>query len=128
MPRTLDSLEYGGTLSLAEARLLLTKARRAVEMGESPAKAKAEGKSRSSEALAFGGWADKFFEEADLADSTKAMRRSIYERDLKKTFGRLKLASHNEPGRAPGFSLRACPQFNAPSSCADRAWHIRPAP
>ncbi|MCX7143735.1 MAG: Arm DNA-binding domain-containing protein, partial [Proteobacteria bacterium] len=78
LPRELDSLDYGGTLSLAEARLLLTRARRSVEKGESPARAKAAGKSLSIAALTFGGWADKFFEEADLADSTKAMRRSIY--------------------------------------------------
>lgn len=60
--RTLDDLDYGGIVSLAEARLLLTKARRAVEMDESPAKAKADGKSRTSESLAFGDWSEKYFE------------------------------------------------------------------
>lgn len=89
--RTLDDLEYGGGLSLAEARLLLTRARRSVEVGDSPARAKAEKKTQAAEALTFGGWADKFFAEAELADSTKAMRRSIYERDLKDAFGRLRL-------------------------------------
>jgi len=44
LPRELDELEYGNGLSLAEARLLLTRARRSVEMGQSPAKAKAEKK------------------------------------------------------------------------------------
>jgi hypothetical protein len=46
--RTLDQLDYGSGLSLAEARLLLTRARRSVEMGESPAKAKAEKRNRLS--------------------------------------------------------------------------------
>ena len=48
LSRTLDDLEYGRDLSLAEARLLLTRARRSIEMGESPAKAKAEKKSRTT--------------------------------------------------------------------------------
>lgn len=89
--RELNGLDYGDSLSLSEARLLLTRARGSIELGESPAKAKAEGKSRAIEALSFAGWVEKFFAAADLADSTKAMRRSIYERDVKKAFGRMNL-------------------------------------
>lgn len=68
------------------------------EMGESPAKAKAESKSQNSEALAFGGCAEKYFDDANLAESTKAMRRSIYEWDLKKGFG-----LHQSTRRSTGY-------------------------
>lgn len=120
LAREIESLDYGGTLSLAEARLLLTKARRAVEMGESPAKAKAGGKSRSSEALAFGGWAEKFFEEADLADSTNAMRRAIYARDLKKTFGRMKLEEIT-----PSMLMSLCEKIKKERNAPATAVHVR---
>jgi len=49
VPRSLDVLEYGMGLSLAEARLLLTKAKRALEQGVSPSRAKAEQKAAESE-------------------------------------------------------------------------------
>lgn len=45
----------------------------------------------AAEALTFGAWADKYFAEADLADSIKAMRWSVYVRNLATEFGRLKL-------------------------------------
>lgn len=35
-PRELDELDYGMSLSLAEARLLMTRAHRSIEQGESP--------------------------------------------------------------------------------------------
>ncbi len=37
-PRDLSTLEYGMSLSLAEARLLLSQAKRAIEQGEPPAR------------------------------------------------------------------------------------------
>lgn len=89
--RELDVLDYGMTLSLAEARLLLTRARRSVEQGLSPSRAKVEKRSVAAEALTFAGWAAAYFESADLADSTLAMRKSVYERNLKEPFGRLKM-------------------------------------
>ena len=120
LPRQLNALDYGTSLSLAEARLLLTKARRCVEMGESPAKAKAESKSKSSEALAFGGWAEKYFDEADLAESTKAMRRSIYERDLKKSFGRMKLEEIT-----PSTLMALCEKIKKERDAPATAMHVR---
>src|SRR3954470_24747907 len=42
------------------------------------------------EALTFGKWAEKYFVETALADSTRAMRKSVYERNLASEFGRLK--------------------------------------
>lgn len=96
--RELDELKYGISLTLAEARLLLADARRKVEKGESPSRAKAEKRSQIAESLTFGSWADRYFADkadpnngAKLADSTLAMRRSIYNRDLAGPFGKLKL-------------------------------------
>jgi integrase len=90
-PRSLEELDYGMSLSLAEARQLLARAHRSVEQGESPSRAKVEKRVEAAEALTFGRWAEKYFAEADLADSTKAMRRSVYDRNLAGEFGRLKL-------------------------------------
>lgn len=86
-----EDLDYGMSLSLAEARLLLTRARRSVERGESPSRAKVEKRAEAAEALTFGKWAEKYFAEASLADSTRAMRKSVYDRNLASEFGRLKL-------------------------------------
>jgi integrase len=89
--RPLDTLDFGMSLSLAEARLLLTRARRAVEQGESPSRAKVDQRTKSADALTFGAWATKYFADAPLADSTKAMRKSVYTRNLEAEFGKLKL-------------------------------------
>jgi integrase len=120
LTRQLDELEYGSGLSLAEARLLLTRARRSVEQGESPAKAKAQKKNRLSATLTFAGWAEKFFEEANLADSTKAMRRAIYERDLEKTFGRMKLEEIT-----PSLLLGLCEKIKKDRDAPATAIHVR---
>ena len=90
-PRELSVLDYGMSVTLAEARLLLAKAHRSVELGESPSRAKAEKRAEAAEVLTFGKWAEKYFAEAALAASTKAMRKSIYDRNLSTEFGRLKL-------------------------------------
>ena len=89
--RELDELDYGISLSLAEARLLLTRAHRLVEQGESPSRSKVEKRTEAADALTFGSWAEKYFAEADLAESTRAMRKSVYDRNLADEFGRLKL-------------------------------------
>jgi hypothetical protein len=90
-PRDLDELDYGMSLSLAEARLLMTRAHRSVEQGESPSRSKVEKRTEAADALTFGSWAEKYFAEADLAESTRAMRKSVYDRNLADEFGRLKL-------------------------------------
>ena len=90
-PRALEELDYGMSMTLAEARLLMTRARRSVEGGESPSRDKVGRRVQTAEALTFGSWADKYFAEAKLADSTRAMRKSIYDRNLAAEFGRLKL-------------------------------------
>ncbi len=90
-PREASTLEYGMLVSLAEARLLLANARRAIEQGDSPSRAKVEKRVEANEGVTFGGWAEKYFAEVKLAESTRAMRRAVYDRNLATEFGRLKL-------------------------------------
>ncbi|MBB1629663.1 hypothetical protein A9975_02100 [Cupriavidus sp. UME77] len=87
----MDELNYDMSISLAEARLLLACARRSVEQGESPSRTKVEKRIEATEALTFGEWAEKYFAEVDLAESTRAMRKAVYDRNLADEFGRLKL-------------------------------------
>ncbi|KVZ37354.1 integrase [Burkholderia ubonensis] len=97
--RELDALEYGMDVSLREARSLLDRARRDVERGASPSRAKVEKRTAAAEALTFGGWAESYFtHKADpksgaeqLADSTLAFRRSTYRRVIEPEFGKLRL-------------------------------------
>jgi integrase len=103
-PRDPDALDFGMTVSLAEARSLLAVARRCVERGESPSRTKVEKRQEAAEALTFGGWAEKYFADkadpnngARLADSTLAMRRSVYRRYLQGPFGKLKLDEISAP-------------------------------
>ncbi|WP_406625151.1 tyrosine-type recombinase/integrase [Acidovorax sp. SDU_ACID1] len=118
-PRALDELDYGMSVSLAEARLLLTRAARSVEQGESPSRGKVEKRIKAAEALTFGGWAKKYFEDADLADSTKAMRKSVYDRHLEKEFGRLKLEEIT-----PDILMARCERIKAKGAAAP-AVHAR---
>ena len=89
--RDVAGLDYGVLLSLAEARLLLARAKRSVECGESPSRAKVDKRAEAAEALTFGKWAEKYFAEVAVAESTRAMRRSVYNRHLAAEFGRLNL-------------------------------------
>ena len=73
--RELSELDYGMTLSLAEARLLLTRARKSLERGESPSRIKVEKRIEINEALTFGKWGEKYFAEAELGESTQAKRK-----------------------------------------------------
>jgi integrase len=94
-----DQLTYGVSLSLVEARQLLTRARRQVEVGVSPSKAKIEKRAAETDAQTFGAWVQKYFEhKADpksgkeqLADSTLALRKSVYRRILEEPLGRKNL-------------------------------------
>lgn len=89
--RAADELIFGMSMRLAEARLLLERARREVEQGVSPSRSKVENRVEASDAITFGKWAEKYFVEAKLAESTRAMRKSVYDRNLAAEFGRLKL-------------------------------------
>lgn len=90
-PREVSTLQYGMSLSLAEARLLLTQAKRAIEQGDSPSRSKVEKRIEANEGMNFGKWAEKYFAEAKLAPSTRDMRKAVYDRNLAAEFGRLRL-------------------------------------
>lgn len=84
---------YGvGGITLAEARMLLGGAKKMVAAGKSPAKEKARDKARVKDAETFGAWAEKWLRGYQMADSTRDMRRSVYERDVKPKFATWKLA------------------------------------
>ncbi len=76
--------KYGPAgLSLARARELCIDAKRAISEGRSPAIEKQREKRRLLEAKSFGEFGEKWLTAAPtMADSTRAMRRSIFEREL----------------------------------------------
>jgi len=80
-----------GGITLAEARERLHEAKKMVATGKSPAKEKARDKSRIKDAETFGAWAEKWLRGYQMADSTRDMRHSVYQRDLKAKFGNWKL-------------------------------------
>lgn len=83
---------YGPSgLKLAEARELLIEAKKALAAGRSPARQKATVRERKREENTFGGWAKEWLAKYVMAESTRDMRRSVYERDLERPFGKLKL-------------------------------------
>ena len=69
-------------LSLARAREKCIDAKRLIAEGQSPALAKQREKRRIKEARSFGEFGEKWLTVAAMADSTRAMRRSIFEREL----------------------------------------------
>ncbi|MBU7588485.1 MAG: tyrosine-type recombinase/integrase [Sphingopyxis terrae] len=69
-------------LSLARAREKCIDAKRLIESGQSPALEKQREKRRLKEAKSFGQFGEKWLSSAPMADSTRAMRRSIFEREL----------------------------------------------
>lgn len=80
---TLTIGRYGsGAVSLAEARELCVVARRMVAEGHSPAQEKQREKRRLSVAQNFGAVGKHWFKEARMADSTRAMRKAIFDRDI----------------------------------------------
>jgi len=84
---TLTLGRYGPAgLSLARAREKLIDARRAISEGRSPAQEKQREKRRLQEAKSFGEFGERWLQEARMADSTRAMRRSIFERDILPAF------------------------------------------
>lgn len=69
-------------LSLARAREKCMDARRAVAEGVSPAIEKQREKRRLKGSKNFGEFGEKWLQASPMADSTRAMRRSIFEREL----------------------------------------------
>ncbi len=84
---TLTIGRYGPSgLSLARAREKCLDARRALAEGRSPAQEKQREKRRLKEAKSFGEFGERWLKEAKMADSTRAMRRAVFERDILPTF------------------------------------------
>jgi integrase len=69
-------------LSLARAREKCIDAKRMIQEGLSPAIEKQRDKRRIKEAKSFGEFGEKWLTAGPMADSTRAMRRSIFEREL----------------------------------------------
>ncbi|PVM92777.1 tyrosine-type recombinase/integrase [Caulobacter endophyticus] len=78
---------YGADgITLVRARELAMAARAQVREGRSPMIEKQRAKAALNGAKTFGEWATKWFEKGVMADSTRAMRQSIYDRDIKSVF------------------------------------------
>lgn len=81
---------YGADgLTLAEAPAKLDAARKLLLDGQSPAKQKARDRQKLAGEETFGIWAERWFDKYRMAESTRDMRRSVYERDLMVPFGKL---------------------------------------
>ena len=75
---------YGAAgISLARAREKCIDARRAVADGRSPAQDKQREKLCLREAQSFGEFGDRWLQKAPMADSTRAMRKAILDRELR---------------------------------------------
>ena len=80
---TLTIGRYGpGGVSLSKAREQCVKARQAVEAGCSPAQEKQREKRRISAGETFGIIGKRWLKDAPMADSTRAMRKAIFDRDI----------------------------------------------
>jgi integrase len=80
---TVNFGKYGRNgISLLRAREMCLDAKRAVREGRSPAIEKQREKRRLKEAKSFGQFGERWISSDAMADSTRAMRRSIFERDL----------------------------------------------
>jgi len=94
---TLTLGRYGvGGMTLSEARNSLAEARKRLASGVSPAKSKKELAQRRKAQETFAAWAEQWLEKYKMAESTRAMRRWTYERDLKKPLGALLLSEITE--------------------------------
>jgi integrase len=80
---TVNFGKYGRDgVSLLRAREMCLDAKRAVREGRSPAIEKQREKRRLKEAKSFGQFGERWLSSDKMADSTRGMRRSIFERDL----------------------------------------------
>lgn len=80
---TLTIGRYGSNgMSLAEARERCMAARKVVAAGRSPAQEKQREKRRLTDAQNFGAVGKRWFKEARMAESTRSMRKAIFDRDI----------------------------------------------
>ena len=83
---------YGSDgLTLAEAREKLAEAKKGLAAGKSPSRHKAREKQKMAGSDSFGEWVEHWLKNYQMAESTRDMRQSVFERDLKAPFGRLKM-------------------------------------
>lgn len=81
---TINFGRYGvGGITLAEARQKLDDAKRLRNSGVSPTRAAA---AAVESERTFASWGEEWFLKHKMADSTRAMKRSVYERDIKPSF------------------------------------------
>ncbi len=73
-------------ISLAVAREKCLDARRMVREGQSPTQQKRREKQKLREAKSFAQFAENWFNDARMAESTRAMRRTVYNRDIAPVF------------------------------------------
>lgn len=126
----------GGGITLAESRERVGEAKKMVATGKSPAKEKALDKVRVKDAEILGAWAEKRLRGYQMADSTRDMRRSVYERDLNPKFGNQKLVEithehvralidaiveRGAPATAVMSARWSCSSIAGPSSVARRS-------
>lgn len=79
-------------ISLLMARERCMEARKAIAQGISPAQEKQREKSRLAEAQTFGEYTKRWLAEHRMADSTKAMRKTIIDRDILPVFQNRRMA------------------------------------
>jgi integrase len=81
-----ETLTLASTVAMGsrclQARERCIEARKAVKAGQSPAQEKQREKRRLSTARSLGEWGEYYFREAKIAQSTRDMRRHIYDRDI----------------------------------------------
>ncbi|MCE2689794.1 MAG: tyrosine-type recombinase/integrase [Rubrivivax sp.] len=79
-------------ISLLMARERCMEARKAIAQGVSPAQEKQREKSRLAEAQTFGEYTKRWLGEHRMADSTRAMRKTIIDRDILPVFQNRRMA------------------------------------
>lgn len=91
---TLTIGRYGSKdgISLLMARERCMEARKAIAQGVSPAQEKQREKSRLAEAQTFGEYTKRWLAEHRMADSTKAMRKTVIDRDILPVFQNRRMA------------------------------------
>lgn len=93
-----ETITFGryGNITLAEAREAMSEAKKGLANGRSPARKKARDKLKEQSAGTFGEWAETWLTKYVMADSTRDMKRSGYERDLREPFAKLKMSEITE--------------------------------
>lgn len=79
-------------VSLKQARLMLAEAKKDVANGIDPSRKKVLQRKAFKSSGTFDEWWNSYLQRTQIAESTKQMKIAVYRRDLKKSFGNLKLS------------------------------------